>query len=393
MTNPEHDSPWHNRVRKVVINHAAKWLCFWLLFYPGVAVAAIFLGGGWPLVLETDFRTYIRSDTAASTEYDALQSAKSAGDVKPAPTSRRALEEWAWDDSGRELGHSATRTIQRWDIVVFYRTQDGSNIFTPENLAAIKAVEDALQALPGWEIFCSAPSNEEESNYALVNLQLKTCGQMAPQRDSVLNYFYGQEVDPASVPGSGQAQNYIVYNGAGKNGQGELRDIDTVIDELLLSPIGATYANAQFSALNRVTNVTRSKFTFSGPVVGFDNAYVDSNTQQDLFYKFLADEVYPALQLSSGELVRVVWWNDYLSSLEVTEAVIHDGIISVGSCVFTFVFMVYHLQSFFLAAIALIGILYSFPAGIHVLHGRVWLQNHDAAQLPQSLYHHGHWCR
>ena len=50
------------------------WLCLFLVLYPGIFVP-LTMFFAWPIVIETDFTTYVKSDTPASVQYDAASAA------------------------------------------------------------------------------------------------------------------------------------------------------------------------------------------------------------------------------------------------------------------------------------------------------------------------------
>ncbi|CAK9081185.1 Pentatricopeptide repeat-containing protein At1g62914, partial [Durusdinium trenchii] len=207
------------------------------------------------------------------------------------------------------------RSVAKYFVRLIYATGDGDNIFTPKYLHLIREIERRVQRLPSFHRFCLAGDR----------------GRCQPPL-SVINYFF------ATVNGATGA---MVPDGQGS----KLLPIQSILASLGTSNsyfvdryFGVSQSQLQ-AALEG--NITRSVLRFGLPLRGFSN--LQDHQQFELFSQFVRDELRPTLVEATSEELKVFFYGDAITQVEVEATVWHDAAYATGSLAFIFLYLVFYL--------------------------------------------------
>ena len=241
------------------------------------------------------------------------------------------------------------------------------NLFTEEKIKALRVIENKILEMNRPSLPCGDDIDVESipsclnvgkgsccaykmTDYCLATSSSDpTCS--GRLRDSVLNWFYPSPIrnDFATV-----------IDAFAPDGKGELRDVDSVVDDFARNEI-LFYSDKRFSVANKRTAVTRSDIVLALPLEGYVDVHDRQSEQLSKAKDFIKYGLYPELVESSTPEVRVMWYHDVLTNTEVVETVIHDSKIAMFAFIFVLCFMTIHLGSPFLSIVGMYGIVMSFP--------------------------------
>eukprot|EP00439_Symbiodinium_sp_Y106_P045782 s258_g5.t2 len=233
----------------------------------------------------------------------------------------------------RRLQPVKERTQPHFFIRLIYATRDGSNIFTPEYLKRIKHIEDRLETLPGYRRFCLADGN----------------GRCVRPLSAVNYFFASMDASTGTITPNGRGEHLLPI-------QAILANLGTSNSYFVDRYFGVSSGQLK-SALEG--NITRSVLRFGLPLRGFQNT--EDHRQAEMFGEFVRDQLRPYLIEASSEKLRVYFYGDQVTQLEVESAVWHDATYAIGSLLFIFVYLVFYLRSVVLTVMALFCIALSFP--------------------------------
>lgn len=269
----------------------------------------------WPILIKEDFEAYLQCDGPQHGRLHMLRELRKV----------QAHE--------RRLQPVKERTQPHFFIRLIYATRDGSNIFTPEYLKRIKHIEDRLETLPGYRRFCLADGN----------------GRCVRPLSAVNYFFASMDASTGTITPNGRGEHLLPI-------QAILANLGTSNSYFVDRYFGVSSGQLK-SALEG--NITRSVLRFGLPLRGFQNT--EDHRQAEMFGEFVRDQLRPYLIEASSEKLRVYFYGDQVTQLEVESAVWHDATYAIGSLLFIFVYLVFYLRSVVLTVMALFCIALSFP--------------------------------
>ena len=307
------------------------------------------------ITVDSNFAGYMTADSELKQEQDVygvaqgLQSETTATAAK----SRRRLtlqdeRALSHEDRGRRLGLTR-QSLQRWKMEIFYsakKTTEKHGIFYKEALEEIKDFEKRLRSFPGYKDFCL--------------MQVYDPGKECDFPTSVVNIMFGRKGD------DGNGTSTAKYDG-----EGPLREetIEPTLKDLATE--GAFYyTDANFGPTNLTSMFTRSQFKGGLPVKG--QTSLTTLSAQEQLHKDWLKKLYREFLLVEGpklKHVTVTWYETwFLRDYEVEDKLWHDAKYSAGSFMFVFLFTLLHLESFFLAYVAMTSIILSFPMAYMIFY-------------------------
>lgn len=212
-------------------------------------------------------------------------------------------------------------TIDRLELIMFYKDQ--RNILTPEGLSRARAVEQAIEAFPGYEDYCAA-------NPAVF-------GQHCAPVNSVTSYFF---------PSAGE-ENELQYDGRGE----EIVDFTGTRDAL------AAHAPAHWFLSDtdgyRASSLLRAEVTFAA-----DHNLRTAEREQ---YEAWAQTLVPLLEQQSDDDFVCVYGGKMMTTYLVTQALWSDLDYAICSVALVLLYTWWHTRSLALAIMSLTMISLSFP--------------------------------
>ena len=310
-----------------------------LLLGLGVAAGMLVIGmmaSGWSINIDSDFAGYMTADSALKLENDMFDNAKI--EQKATIPSKKSTS----SASRRRLA-GATRQSRTWTTLdLFYEAKSPDSdrgIFYKEALAEIKDFEGRFQALKDYKSFCL--------------MRIKNPGIECDLPASIVNIVWGT----VEFRG-GRIQAY--NNGSAL----EMQSVKTVLNALQQKEV-FWFTDKYFSDSNLTSVYLRSSFKMGLPLKGFENTPgVVNNAQKEKMKVYFASLYDDFLTKENEKLkhVQITWYEPkYLVDYEVNVQLLHDAAFSLFSFAFVFVFVWLHLESMFLAMMAMISIVLAFP--------------------------------
>jgi dienelactone hydrolase len=307
----------------------------------GLGVFGIYKSG-WSVDVDTDFASYLDADSELKFVEGALSTARFESSMLPASTTGR-----------RRLTKQRQQSLKYWTLDLFYQVNPESgvdNIFGKEALQEIQAVETKLLNFETFQSICQSDS--------IVSGQPK-----CTLPDSVVNIFY-PEVKLDNLT------NQVDFE---YNGEGPLTNVQAVLQAWVRDGV-FWYADKGFSATNLKSNFTRSRFRGGLPLKGYDtcctNGKLDPKQKHET--ELLLQSLYDTFLTKINDDLRyvTVTWKEskFLTDYEVNEHLLHDAKLSIGSLLFVTVFIYFHILSLGMTAVAVFGILLSFPMAYFVFY-------------------------
>ena len=299
------------------------------------------------------------SDTDPSERWDGFENARTLVDEVSADGAEVSVQE--------ELLHRGLFS-DRNNLMLLWKTKDGSDIFTPANLQTMCSVEQLVLGHPEYESkLCAldySPNNDTHSH------------QCRPQMASILTPFY-------DTTGIGRSGCPLLDQGV----------VDLVKTEIL-NP--AFFASTAFFLGSDIldtpgkTTRTRSVVTLGGPVTGCpadgedacaaDGLYAEmpgrrseqQATHYNPFWASLQDTMQERFAMedyrdtpSEGNL-ELCFWGSAMGSDEFNQTISSDLFFSIGSILIVLCFLIVHTRSFFLGGCGMLQILMSMPCSLFI---------------------------
>ncbi|XP_070577306.1 protein dispatched homolog 1-like [Ptychodera flava] len=229
------------------------------------------------------------------------------------------------------LGSGGERTELSQPILIVYE-KPGGNVFSRENLRAIKEVEDQLIGKPGYEDYCQM----DDSGRCL-------------KPTSIIRFFDGTyaSIDP-------------IFNDT------DFENVASVLVAANTSPHlkeVLQYHLGKDAAINAgnytaVSSITRSIIPLGLPLAG---NYTEAE-MQGILTSFISERYFSCLEeLSSGYRgLDIIYYNEQLFRDAIDKTVMYDMICVVGSLAFIFFFMWFQTRSLWVTGFAVFGIITSF---------------------------------
>jgi hypothetical protein len=298
---------------------------------------------GWSIDVDSNFAGYMTADSPLKAEQDMFDNAraeqtettKSTG--KPSSTRRR-------------LAETAQQSRTWTKLFVYYEALDPDpthGIFYEAALEEIRAFEERLRNFEGYESYCLK--------------RLKNVGKECDLPTSVINLMYGSVYmnDTTTVVSS--------YDGTSR----KLRNVKAVLKEMANKNI-FWFTDKYFGPANLTSQFTKSLFRGGLPLKGYTKARpIVNNAQKELVKTFMGKLYDSFLSKENQNLkhIKITWYEErYLVDHEVSVQLLHDASYSAGSFIFVGAIVLLHLESIFLATMAMTSIILSFPMAYYAFY-------------------------
>ena len=130
------------------------------------------------------------------------------------------------------------------------------------------------------------------------------------------------------------------------------------------------------------TDKLRSEIIVGAPLYGYEDPLGDGQDSEALRH---LKSIKSLLQNFNVPGVRLVYGGDLITELEVWETVKKDAFIAVSSCFIVYIYMVFHLRSYFVASLAVLQLAIPFPAALF-FYSVVFRQSYLGPLNVLSLY-------
>lgn len=342
---------------RLAVNHTKKTCCAALLV-PLAAVVAVVATGVFALDSPTGNDYFLRNDVRtrlAGAREDVLETYGFGGTADDARGTNRA---------------------RNADVAVLFR---GERVLTRENVARMKAVEDAVLADPRYAHFCYSDPNLRSCN--------RTAVACSPP-ESIVSHpdLYGggsdDEVcrkDGAEPVSEEQWDRFLVAlvtdDGNGKK----------VIDPDYVAYLGSDIADSISNSTVLTTAIARSNFVMGAPFKGFST--VDDRVDDQLSaYTDWADPLVDRINaFSTADLDVFAVGEDYANS-RFDSIVAGDLAFAGASIVAVFVVIWIHTSSMMLAVFAMVQIILAFPVTYAFYRLVLQIKYFAALQIMTILY-------
>lgn len=231
--------------------------------------------------------------------------------------------------------------------------QDVSNLFSPENFAILKRAEDIILEHPEYKSFCLRDPNQLDCDGRLAQCALP---------DSFLNHpdLYGKLREdqvcgrrPGSEPVSKQSFDRF---------SNKLFSTESLENGLLL-----TFFSHNISSNNRAAWTMQTSIRIGSPFPGFKTVD-DREAEQEELYNDWATGLKEQVDDISTSETDVYTISDYIGNNLFDGVVGRDLSFSIVAIVLVFITIWYHTTSLFLAFVAMLQIILSFPLAYVIYH-------------------------
>ena len=231
----------------------------------------------------------------------------------------------------------AERTIIHEQLDMLFELQ-GGNVFTKENLKAIKEVEDSFMN-----------NNEFKNKFCLLSGSTPSCSKPS----SVIRFFDG------TYAALGLSED-LEFN----NIPHYMNTINSVpsLRRMLVIFLGK---NAEITATVAKSSITRSMLPIGGPLAGYKNTSDDEDGQEEKYktflledFKSLADKYYK--QKVGPSKMEFYYLSITMFLVTILNQVQMDMSLAVGSFIFIAIFMMIQTQSLFITFFAVLSIITCF---------------------------------
>eukprot|EP01083_Nonionella_stella_P090129 251819_1 len=246
--------------------------------------------------------------------------------------------------SADSLQQIRSSQIDEWRFILMFRSAEGNNLFTPENVAVMRNIENFILT-PEWEKLCWSGFSNESNPNPQADLQ-PPCD---PSAHMSLLPFFGD--------GSQVSISNGLANAAGWTSNSTLRSL----------------VGNDFSCDSLSTASSRSIFLFGAPLAGDSNGSPFRNSldrfdgQESVFLDFMIP-IQKFLQEQSTDTMDVLFFSDSGISILFNEAVSSDFLWSLVSMVIVFGIMTLHTGSFVLSGATMLEIYMSMPFAFFIFN-------------------------
>jgi hypothetical protein len=235
----------------------------------------------------------------------------------------------------------AERSTRQVFMLMFYADKKGENVFTEDNIAYMKFVEDIFLLNSQYEDFCWTGGTSK-----------------CLPAFTILNYFY-----PTKTNGQ-----ITAYDAGGT----ELEDIKDTLSFLAnatnMAKTGAAFFfDKKFAPDHLESAATRSLFFVGLPLNGFDRAVEKPAEQNAKIDDWAIDNFLVPLQFYTGNAEMFVYhYSNGLTNEEITIVLVGDLSISIVAITFVACYMSFHTQSAVLGCAGMLHIVMSIFCGLFI---------------------------
>lgn len=243
-----------------------------------------------------------------------------------------------------------------------YESKTG-NVFTPQALADIRAIENRFLSAAGYSGRCLMEYKDSRltpSGYYPIPASQRVV-QCAPP-NSAMNLFY-------PTLNASETRHYSLYDIYDFGGNGsKLYSIPDITNFMTTYDAAAWYVSRNFTMWNQTSSVLRTLFTFGAPVGTSASLTPASLVEQE---KAFAEWIKPFtndFKEWSTSNVRLLWQGTAITDHEVSKLIERDSLFCIGSVLLVLFWMIFHVRSVVLAMLGMLNILASIPVGHFVTH-------------------------
>lgn len=323
-----HSSHNHSWLNRMVQRGPGKRPCCFAVSCLAACIVIIVVGMiSFVPDIETDFGTFMKTDSPSSNMWDAFNAAKEGR-----------------DEEGRRLNVMMYGTR---DLVVLYETPSG-DVMSSESLDWIQEFEAKMQALPKWQELCMTA--EADAIF------------LCKDGLSVVNY-----VRPTPIMAEGASAQDIVPSTLLLDGHGRysLPPASTMHLLEISSYTDVFFPRNYEMSTNMAPEALRTVYRFKVPCCE-SNAPASVVAEFESWFSQAWDELceegglLELLQSGTGD-VRVYFSGVGLDTLQVMQALGNDLKFALGSMLFVLLYLIAHTGSFFLGPVSMVTVILAVP--------------------------------